>query len=59
MAYGCSLLAPAKTKERLKVKCLFTRSEGEVKSINSGDDLGDEMGDHSDPEEGDKEEGLL
>lgn len=35
------------------------RVGGEVKSINSGEDLGDEMGDHSKLEAVDKDEGLL
>lgn len=48
MGNGCSLLAPAKTEERLKDKCLLTIGEGEVKSINNGGDLGDDLGDHSD-----------
>lgn len=56
MAVRCWYL---KTEERLKDKCLLTIGEGKVKSINNGEDLGDDLGDHSDPEAGDKEEGQL
>lgn len=53
-------MAPAKTEERGKdndFNDFLTGGGGEVKSINNGEDLGDEMGDHSEPEAVAKEEG--
>lgn len=62
MASMWSLLAPAKTEEKGEdddIKEFLAKGGGEVKSINRGEDLGDEMGDHSEPEPVEKEEGLL
>lgn len=59
MVNGCSLLAPAKIEERREDNGFLTRGGGEVRSINNGEDLGDEMGDHPKPEPIDKEERLL